>query len=101
MAFWDYVLRCSDGSCYTGHTDNIQKRVAVHQADIIQCYTSTRRPVQFVFEQHFPTRDEALAAERQIKGCSRKKKQALIRGDWKEIQRLSWGTRNPLPDRLK
>ena len=101
MAFWVYVLTCSDGSYYTGHTDNFEKRISEHQNGIIRCYTSTRRPVEVVFEQQFPTRDEALAAERQIKGWSRKKKEALIRGDWKEIQRLSWGTRNPPPDHLK
>lgn len=101
MAFWVYVLRCSDGSYYTGHTDNIRNRMAEHQTGIVESYTSTRRPVELVFDQHFPTRDVALAAEWQINGWSRKKKQALIRGDWKEIQRLSWGTRNPMPDRLK
>ena len=101
MAFWVYLLRCADGSYYTGHTDNLDKRVADHQAGEIAGYTSKRRPVELVFVQVFPTREEALAAEQRIKGWSRKKKEAMIRGDWKEVQRLSWGTRNPLPDHLK
>jgi predicted GIY-YIG superfamily endonuclease len=53
-----------------------------------------------VWSQEFANRAEAIAAERQIKGWSRRKKQALIRNDWKEIRRLSSGTRNPLPEHL-
>jgi len=44
MAFWVYILRCSDGSYYTGHTDNLEKRIAEHQSGAIQGYTSTRLP---------------------------------------------------------
>lgn len=101
MSFWVYILRCADGSYYTGHTDNLEKRVAEHQSGTIASYTATRRPVELVYYQTFPSREEALAAEMRVKGWSRKKKEAMIRGDWKEVQRLAWGTRNPLPDRLK
>ena len=101
MAFWVYILRCSDGSYYTGHTDNLEKRIAEHEASEIHGYTSTRQPVELVFEEVFPNREEALSAEQQIKGWSRKKKEAMIRGDWKEVQRLAWGKRNPLPNHLK
>ena len=88
--FWVYVLRCNDGSYYTGHTDNLEVRVAQHVAGtIISCHTYSRRPVALVFSQDFPTREEALAAERQIKGWSRKKKEAMIRGDWPEVSRLA------------
>jgi predicted GIY-YIG superfamily endonuclease len=54
-----------------------------------------------VWSQEHSTREDALAAERQIKGWSRAKKQALIRGDWLEIQRLAWGRKNALPERLR
>ncbi|MEN6439690.1 MAG: GIY-YIG nuclease family protein [Syntrophobacter sp.] len=101
MAFWVYILKCSDGSYYTGHTDNLEVRIAAHQTGALPCYTSSRRPVELAFRQNFPTRLEALTAERRIKGWSRKKKEALVLGDWKQIQQLSWGIRNPLPDRLK
>ena len=101
MPFWVYILRCADGSYYTGHTENLEKRIAEHQASEVPGYTCTRRPVELVFEQAFPTREEALAAELQIKGWSRKKKEAMIRGDWREVKRLAWGTRNPLPEHLK
>jgi putative endonuclease len=100
MAFWVYILRCSDGSYYTGHTDNLEKRIGDHQAGEIPGYTLTRRPVKLVFEEAFETREEALGAELQIKGWSRRKKEAMIRGDWKEVQRLAWGTRNALPKHL-
>ena len=101
MAFWIYILQCSDSSYYTGHTDNLEQRVAKHQFGEIEGYTAKRRPVELVFAQECATREEALSAELQIKGWSRKKKEAMMRGDWKEVQRISWGTRNPLPDHLK
>ena len=74
MGFWVYILRCSDGSYYTGHTDNLEDRVNQHQVGSFSGYTTTRRPVKLVFAQECPTRDEAFAAERQVKGWSRKKK---------------------------
>lgn len=81
--FWVYILQCKDNSYYTGHTDNLENRVAQHQSGMIPgCYTSTRLPVRLRYAEEFPTRLEALDAERQIKGWGRKKKDALIRGDW-------------------
>jgi predicted GIY-YIG superfamily endonuclease len=91
MASWVYLLRCSDGSYYVGHTDNLEKRVEEHQSGDFGGYTSKRRPVQLVHSQDFPTREEAFAAERQIKGWSRAKKEALIRTDWNELRRLARG----------
>ncbi len=89
MSFWVYLLRCADNSYYTGHTDNLEKRIAEHREGEIKGYTSTRLPVTLVFHQEFPTREEALASELQIKGWSRKKKEAMIRGDWEEVSRLA------------
>ena len=90
MSFWVYVLRCSDSSYYTGHTDNLERRIAQHFSGAIPaCYTFGRRPLEVVFSQDFATREEALASERQIKGWSRKKKEAMIRGDWAEVSRLA------------
>jgi predicted GIY-YIG superfamily endonuclease len=89
LSFWVYILRCSDGSYYTGHTDNLEKRIAEHQAGVSEGYTSTRLPVALMFSQDFSTREEALACERQIKGWSRKKKEAMMREDWSEVSRLA------------
>ena len=101
MGFWVYMLRCSDGSYYTGHTDSLEKRIAEHKAGEVPGYTSTRRPVELVFVELFQSREEALASELRIKGWSRKKKEAMIRGDWKEVQRLASAKRNPIPNHLK
>jgi putative endonuclease len=84
--FWVYILKCADNSYYTGHTDNLENRMAQHHDKaIVGCYTATRQPVQLIFSELFTTRHEALASERQIKGWSRKKKEALMRGDWKAV----------------
>ena len=90
MSFYVYILKCRDGSYYTGHTDNLEQRLAQHRNRFFpNCYTATRLPVELVFSQTFPTREEALAAERQIKGWSRKKKEAMMRGDWNEVSSLA------------
>jgi putative endonuclease len=89
MSFWVYILKCKDGSFYTGHTDDLEKRIGQHKEGIGCSYTAKRLPVSLAYSQNFPTRMEALTSERQIKGWSRKKKEALIRGDWEEISRLA------------
>ena len=89
MPFWVYILECNDGSYYTGHTDNLEYRVAMHQEGRIDGYTATRQPVTLVFSEQFGTRMEALEMELRIKGWSRKKKEAMMRGDWNEVSRLA------------
>lgn len=90
MSFWVYIVKCHDGSYYTGHTDNLEMRIAQHKNKIFPtCYTATRLPIDLVFSQELSTREEALAAEQKIKGWSRKKKEAMMRGDWSEVSRLS------------
>jgi tRNA/rRNA methyltransferase len=89
MSFWAYMLRCADGSYYVGHSDDLEARVGAHESGLIEGYTQKRRPVTLVWSQDFPDRDQAFAAERQIKGWSRAKKEALIRGDWPAIHRLA------------
>jgi putative endonuclease len=82
VAFWTYILRCADARYYTGHTDNLEQRIAQHQTGGFCDFTYRRRPVELVWSQEFPSRIEALEAERRIKPWSRAKKEALIRGDW-------------------
>ncbi|KMS58400.1 TrmH family RNA methyltransferase [Sphingobium cupriresistens] len=89
MTFHAYMLRCADGSYYLGHTDNLEQRVAQHHSGDIPGYTQSRRPVALIWSQDFGTRDEALSAEQQIKGWSRKKKEALIVGDWDAIRKAA------------
>jgi putative endonuclease len=77
--FWVYILKCRDYSYYTGHTDNLDNRIFQHQNKLIPgCYTYTKLPVQLVYSQDFSTREEALTAEQQIKGWSRRKKKLLF-----------------------
>jgi predicted GIY-YIG superfamily endonuclease len=88
--FYTYILRCNDGSYYVGHTDDIEVRVSGHQQRHYPCsYTATRLPVSLVFVQAFGTRDEAFAAEWQIKKWTRKKKEALIKGEFDLLRELS------------
>ena len=89
MSFWVYLLRCRDGSYYAGHTDNLAGRLWQHQQGICCEWTRKRRPVELVWCAEAPTRYEAIAFERRIKGWSRAKKEALIRGDWEQINWLS------------
>ena len=86
--FFVYLLRCSDGSYYCGQTDEIEIRMQQHYAGEIG-YTSTRKPVQLVWQGEFETRESSIAFEQQVKGWSRAKKEALIAGNWERIQQLS------------
>ncbi|WP_442896904.1 GIY-YIG nuclease family protein [Erythrobacter sp.] len=63
--------------------------MAAHKEGAIPGYTAERLPVTLVCNADFPTREEALASERRIKGWSRAKKEALIQGDWNEVSRLA------------
>ncbi|MFT3914143.1 MAG: GIY-YIG nuclease family protein [Anaeromyxobacteraceae bacterium] len=90
-AFYAYMLRCADGSFYVGHTDELEKRVWEHQEGIFPGFTSRRRPVELVWACDCPTRDEAKETEQRVKPWSRRKKEALIRGDWAELKRAARG----------
>jgi len=91
MAFWAYMLRCSDDSIYVGHTDHLERRLAEHQSGQCPGYTSARLPVQLLWSQEFFSREEALQCELQIKRWSRPKKLALAAGDWAALSRLARG----------
>ncbi|MFH0988678.1 MAG: GIY-YIG nuclease family protein [bacterium] len=86
---WVYILECSDGSYYTGCTTQPETRISAHELGIYEGYTSRRRPVKLVWSDEFPDIYQAICAERQIKGWSRKKKEALIKGDFDLIHELA------------
>ena len=71
---WVYILRCADGSYYTGQTVNLEKRLAEHQMGEGGEWTRHRLPIVLVFSQEMPDADSAFLAERQIKNWSRAKK---------------------------
>ena len=84
------MLRCRDGSYYIGVTSEIDVRVAKHALGVYpRCYTYSRRPVQLVHAEVFSYPEAAIDAEKRLKGWSRAKKDALIRGDWDAIHRLA------------
>ena len=81
MTFWAYMLRCSDGTYYTGHSDDLERRLYQHQTGAMQGYTHSRRPVELVWSEAFEERAQAMGAERIVKGWSRAKKEAKIAGN--------------------
>lgn len=87
--FWVYILKCSDGSYYTGFTDNLSKRIDEHNHSRYPGYTANRLPVKLVYLHEFSERNDAASAEKQIKGWSRKKKEALIAGNYKLLPKLA------------
>ncbi len=85
-----YILHCCDGSYYVGSTrDSLDKRIAEHNAGTFDGYTAQRRPVRLVFSQDFDRITDAVATERQLKGWSRAKKEALIASDFETIRVLA------------
>jgi len=84
-----YMLRCKDGSYYVGSTTNLELRIAEHEAGEGGAYTAQRLPVKLVYTCEFDTPHEAFLRERQVKGWSRRKKEALLREDYKALIELS------------
>ncbi len=73
-----YLLRCADGTLYCGWTNDLEKRVAAHNAGAGAKYTKTRRPVALAYYETFATKQEAMRREAQIKRLTRQQKLALI-----------------------
>ncbi len=86
-----YILECADGSYYTGITRrSVEERVSEHAQGLIpECYTFMRRPVKLMFSEHYERIDHAVTAERRIKGWSRAKKEAYMRGDFATLSALA------------
>jgi putative endonuclease len=88
--YFVYMLRCSDGSYYIGLTNDVERRVAEHQSGMIpKCYTHSRRPLKLVYRAEFREVTDAIAWEKHIKRWSRKKKEALARGDEDALKQFS------------
>lgn len=91
VGIYVYMLRCADGSFYIGSAcgEDTSKRVDEHNAGAHQGYTFSRRPVVLVWSEHFDRITDGIAAERQLKGWSRAKKEALIRSDWNSLSQFA------------
>ncbi len=84
-----YILKCSDGSFYTGSTWNLEKRLFEHECGLGAKYTAGRRPIQLVYFQEFDRIENAYQREKQVQGWSRRKKQALIDGNMEKLIEFS------------
>ena len=88
--YYVYILECSDKSYYTGVTNDLERRMWEHETGFNpRCYTFKRRPLILRYSIHNNDIMQAIAWEKQIKGWSRKKKEALFNEDWEEIKRLA------------
>ena len=89
MAFFVYILRCADGHYYVGHTDDLDRRMAQHSDGVASAFTAKRRPLTLLWASDFPSRETAFDLERKLKGWSRAKKEAFMRGDFGALPELS------------
>ncbi|GAF05728.1 GIY-YIG nuclease family protein [Saccharicrinis fermentans] len=86
---YTYILECSDGSYYTGSTKDLELRLQQHQNGEGANHTRKHLPVKLVYFEEFDRIDDAFYREKQIQGWSRKKKEALINGDFDKLSHLS------------
>ncbi|MBU9888276.1 MAG: GIY-YIG nuclease family protein [Candidatus Omnitrophica bacterium] len=85
---WElYILRCGDNSFYTGVTNNLERRLKMHQTGKASRYTRVRRPVEMIYHEKCGTRTQALVRECAVKELPRKKKEELISGATRNAQR--------------
>ena len=88
--YFVYILLCNDNSYYTGITNDLDRRLYEHENGFDpKSYTYKRRPVKLVFHEMFAEVVQAIAFEKQVKGWSRTKKEAIIKGDWHLLPELS------------
>ena len=80
VSWFVYMLRCRDGSLYTGYTDDVRRRLAVHCAGKGAKYTRSRLPVELVYQEELPDKSSALRREAAIKKLSRQQKLNLVEG---------------------
>ena len=91
--YYVYILECSDKSYYTGITNDLEKRVSEHNLGLDhRSYTYVRRPVTLKYFEHFTDATQAIGREKQIKGWSRKKKEALMNENYLLLQEYSKNT---------
>lgn len=84
---YTYIVKCSDGTLYTGWTNNLEKRIAAHNDGKGAKYTKTRRPVTLAYYEEFSTKEEAMRREWEIKHMTRREKMAVI-GKGRSIEDL-------------
>lgn len=87
-----YILRCADGSFYTGSTTNLERRLEQHQMGLGANYTRKHRPVRLVWHAEFERVDDAFRWEKRIQGWNHAKKQLLVDGHYDQLP--GWSARH-------
>ncbi len=88
--YFTYIVLCSDGSYYTGMTNDLDRRMCQHNSGLNRsCYTYNRRPLKLKWFERFTNPTEAIRVEKQIKGWSKRKKEALIQESWEDLVKFS------------
>ncbi len=93
---WVYLVECRDGSFYVGSTYDLERRLSEHNEGLGAKYTRRRRPVTLRWSAHYDRVEDAYAAEKRLQGWGRRKRQALIDGDFGMLPGLSsrgWAAR--------
>jgi putative endonuclease len=86
---WMYILECADGSFYTGSTIDLERRLLQHQNGEGANHTKKRLPVKLIYFEEYQRIDTAFYREKQVQGWNRKKKEALINGEYEKLPELS------------
>ncbi|MFT7121833.1 MAG: putative endonuclease [Neolewinella sp.] len=84
-----YILKCSNGKYYTGSTKNLELRLAQHRKGEGANFTKKHLPVELIYTEHFNRIDAAFAREKQVQNWSRKKKEALMAKNIRELKAAS------------
>lgn len=84
-----YILECSDKSYYVGSTINLKNRINQHQSGLGAKYTQKRLPIKLIYFEEFNRIDLAFKREKQIQGWSRKKKEALMKGEYEKLHKYA------------
>lgn len=86
---YTYIVECSDGTLYTGWTNNLDNRIKAHNSKAGAKYTRSRTPVKLVYYEEFATKEEAMSREYHIKQLTRKQKDELINSNTNQITERS------------
>lgn len=88
--FYFYIARCSDNSLYCGQTNNLEIRIKEHNSSSVRGakYTKLRKPIKLAYSEKYPTLQEAMKRELQVKKWTKAKKEALVKGDLQLLKKL-------------
>ncbi|HEY3376051.1 MAG TPA: GIY-YIG nuclease family protein [Armatimonadota bacterium] len=89
VPYYVYIVRCNDGTYYVGSAHHVAERLSRHNAGRAATYTAMRRPVTLIYAEEHPDQLTAIRREKQLKGWSHQKRDALVHGDMATLRQLS------------